>query len=664
MCGISAVIAFKKLMLEHLNAMNNQIIHRGPDDGGFVIFNDNNSIVLGVDESDYSCIMPYTSKHNINQLEDSRLEFNIGLAHRRLSIVDLSPLGHQPMVRSNLWITYNGEIYNYLEIREELKVLGHSFISESDTEVILAAYQEWGQGCLNKFNGMFAFVIYDTLKNIIFAARDRFGVKPLYYYQDDMGIYFASEIKQFSVLPNWRARLNHQRAHDFLVFGLTDHTSETLFDGVKQLRGGEYTIIEVGKIQDYKESGIDVNKWYLLSTVPSTVSYQNASNEFERLFKQSIKLRLRSDVEIGSCLSGGLDSSAIVCSMAEELVKQDKRDLLKTFSACSYHKEFDESEYIDVVNKYTNAQGFNCYPELKELFQQIEDITWHQDEPFGSTSIYAQWSVFELAKKNKVKVMLDGQGADEQLAGYQGLYFQILLNQLLSQGKIIQYVRELHYLKKHHNFHACNGVLKSILGVLPAFIKPLFGKLLGKNKYKTNWINYGSLVVENEDHFLKTGLNPKNIQDTLYSQIIYNNLPMLLHWEDRDSMAHSIESRVPFLDYNLVEYLISLPSNYKIKNGVTKKILRDGLRDLLPNIISNRMSKLGFVTPEEIWVKENPEYFRDKLIEAIKNSKGILDEKNTINIFEEIISGKRSFDFWLWRLISFGTWVKLFRVEV
>jgi asparagine synthase (glutamine-hydrolysing) len=627
MCGITVAIPIKKLSPTYIVKMNNQIIHRGSDDGGFVFFNDGNAHVCGVDETNYQCDTEFTPKYNISEVNNIQDVFDVAFAHRRLSIVDLSPLGHQPMSRDGLWITYNGEIYNYIEIRKDLINLGHKFISESDTEVILAAYQEWGYDCLNKFNGMFAFVIYDTVKNVIFAARDRFGVKPLYCYQDDTGIYFASEIKQFTVLPNWRAKLNHQRAHDFLVFGLTDHTNETLFDGVKQLRGGEYTIIEVDKIQDYRESGIAVNKWYLLSMVPSKVSYQNASNEFEQLFKKSIKLRLRSDVEIGSCLSGGLDSSAIVCAMAEELAKQDKRDLLKTFSACSYHKEFDESEYIDVVNKYTKAQGFNCYPELNKLFEQLEDITWHQDEPFGSTSIYAQWSVFELAKNNKVKVILDGQGADEQLAGYHGLYFQILLNQLLSQGKIIQYIRELYDLKKHHNFHVCNGILKSALGVLPTVIKPLVGKLLGKNKYKTNWINYDILVAKNEDQFMKTGLNPKNITDTLYSQIIYSNLPMLLHWEDRDSMAHSIESRVPFLDYNLVEYLISLPSNYKIKNGVTKKILRDGLKSLLPNVISNRMSKLGFVTPEEIWVKDNPEYFRDKLIEAIKNSKGILDEK-------------------------------------
>jgi asparagine synthase (glutamine-hydrolysing) len=663
MCGITAALCFKPLAIKHLVAMNNQIIHRGPDDGGFVFFTDNVIEQFGVDETNYGGKTIFTPKQNISQA-NSEKTFKLALGHRRLSIVDLSPFGHQPMLKNDYWITYNGEIYNYIEIRNELMKFGYTFISESDTEVILAAYQRWGKECLQKFNGMFAFVIYDTIKHEIFAARDRFGVKPLYYYQNASGIFFASEIKQFTVLPDWSAKLNHQRAYDFLVHSLSDHTAETMFRGVNQLRGGEYLIIELDKLIHYEKNGVASKRWYKLVANHNSKNYESASNEFENLFRKSIQLRLRSDVEIGSCLSGGLDSSAIVCTMAQELYRQDKTDLLKTFSACSHHKEFDESEYIDIVNQATSAESFRCYPELTDLFQSLDAITWHQDEPFGSTSIYAQWSVFELAKHNNLKVMLDGQGADEQLAGYQGLYFQILLNQLLSKGNLVQYCKELYYLHKYHKFNIRNGMLKSLLSLMPVSCKHIIGKVLGKNRYKTDWVNTQVLKITLTDPMIQTGLDNKSVQNTLYGQIVNNNLPMLLHWEDRDSMAHSIESRVPFLDYQLVELLIALPYDYKIKNGVTKKVMRDGLMNILPRSISGRMSKLGFVTPEEVWVKNNPELFKAKLVEAINLSAGILDREIVLSMFNEIVTGKRAFDFWLWRLISFGTWMKLFKVNI
>ena len=659
MCGISAVVTFKPIEVKSLIDMNDLIIHRGPDGGGFVLFNNEVVSICGTENSDYAYNSSYTPQCNINRVNAST-KFEFALAHRRLAIVDLSASGHQPMLKHDNWITYNGEVYNYIEIREELIGLGHVFTSESDTEVILAAYKEWGIVCLHKFNGMFAFVLYDKIKHCFFVARDRFGVKPLYYYQNEYGLFFASELKQFTVLPGWEAKLNHQRTHDFLVHGLTDHTNETLFAGVKQLRGGEYSIVDL-----YRPFEVKHTKWYRLSKHEQLLSYDNASKKFEKIFRDSIKLRLRSDVEVGSCLSGGLDSSAIVCVMAEELSRQGKTtELLKTISACSKHKAFDESEYVDEVNLVTHAKSFKCYPELEQLFNQLDQITWHQDEPFGSTSIYAQWSVFALAKDKKLKVMLDGQGADEQLAGYQGLYFQVLLNQLLNSGKVIQYIRELYYLHKHHGFNVKNGLFKSIMNLFPVKVKLVIGKVLGKNKYKTSWLNNSILKCINLDPFKQTGMDSSNIQNTLHAQLISNNVSMLLHWEDRDSMAHSIESRVPFLDYRLVEFLMSMPYDYKIKNGITKLIMRNGLKDILPHKINNRMSKLGFVTPEEIWVKENPELFRCKLIEAVDQSLGVLNKSIVLTMFDEIIAGQRSFDFWMWRLISFGNWMQVFKVKV
>jgi asparagine synthase (glutamine-hydrolysing) len=663
MCGITGFMAFNDgLDLKYIESMNKLIRHRGPDDEGYYIQDEfGGELILGGDDTSYSKDeYNYLPRDNINNLDNNKAKFALG--HRRLSIVDLSELGHQPLSieNGNYWITYNGEVYNHIEIRKELEDMGYKFISHSDTEVILTAYMEWGEGCLHKFNGMFAFIIYDKLLHKCFIARDRFGVKPLYYYQDTKGIYFASEIKQFTVLPEWQARLNHQRAFDFLVHGLTDHTNETLFRGVYQLRGGEFACVELNRLSDSKVFNLTPSKWYQLNTTLYKHDYFMACEDFKRTFLEAVKLRLRADVDVGSCLSGGLDSSAIVSAMALEL--ENSSNSIKTFSACSHYKEFDETRYVNIVTKHTDAVPFYCYPELDGLFSDIREITWHQDEPFGSTSIYAQWRVFELASQNKIKVMLDGQGADEQLAGYQGLYFQVMLNQLLKQFRLVRFIMELYWLKKIHGFNIYKGLLKAFLSILPTKFTSLIGKVLKKQKYLINWLNNDHLNYNNIDPF--SSLDKSSLQNTGYSQIIYNNLPMLLHWEDRDSMAHSIESRVPFLDFKLVELVCSMPDEYKIKDGVTKRVLRDALDGILPEAIKDRMSKLGFVTPEQLWISENAVLFKQQLEKSIASSLGVLNKDKVLNVFDEVISGKSAFDFWLWRVINFGQWMDLFQVKL
>ncbi|MCX8514228.1 MAG: asparagine synthase (glutamine-hydrolyzing), partial [Burkholderiales bacterium] len=636
MCGISGFIAFKNkfVLAKHLEQMTQQIKHRGPDDEGYFAINlkSQEFILSGVDSVkifDKKFAASYLPQQNVENLAEEQCK--LGFGHRRLAILDLSALGHQPLSidQGNYWICFNGEVFNYLEIKLELELLGYNFISTSDTEVILAAYKEWGEQCLAKFNGMFAFLVYDKLKQQVFIARDRFGIKPLYCYKDSQAIYFASEIKQFSILPSWQAKLNHQMAYDFLVYGLSDHRHETLFQDVFQLRGGEFAIINLANFEALNsnlemQQILKTKQWYELPQQAYLKGYNDAKNDFRTVFEQAVKLRLRSDVDIGSCLSGGLDSSAIVSVMANELDKQGKISKLKTFSACSEHAQFDEREYIEEVVKQTQAQSFYCYPDLERLLFKMDQITWHQDEPFGSTSIYAQWAVFAEAKQQKVKVLLDGQGADEQLAGYQGLYFQILLNQLLRRGNIVQLIKELKLLKKNHGFDSKKGLLKAIMSLFPDRVKVVVGKILGKQQYALDWLNTEKLKVKQINPFIQTGLAKANIKQTLKSQICYNNLSMLLHWEDRDSMAHSIESRVPFLDFRLVELIFSMPDEFKIYNGVTKRVLRDGLDGVLPNKIKNRMNKLGFATPEEIWLRDNEIIFRQLISEAVTISGGIL----------------------------------------
>jgi asparagine synthase (glutamine-hydrolysing) len=668
MCGITGFIAFtgKYTTLKQIEQMNNQIRHRGPDDEGYYCLSvDNQTLILAGNDTNQNHtpnLIPYLPEQQITDYQGQHI--SLALGHRRLSILDLSPFGHQPLSvdNNNYWISYNGEVYNYLEIRQELEILGHKFVSHSDTEVILSAYKQWGAQCLAKFNGMFAFIIYDAVNKHVFIARDRFGVKPLYYYSDESGIYLASEIKQFTQLASWQPHLNHQVAHDFLVYGLSDHTSQTMFKHVKQLRGGESAIINTlnfSSIADFQ-----INRWYHLDTSTKQIKYDTASQKFRELFIESVKLRLRSDVKVGSCLSGGLDSSAIVSVMADLLKERNSGELLNTFSACSVHKEFDEKEYIDEVVTHSKATPFYCYPNLDDLLAVNDKLTWHQDEPFGSTSIFAQWSVFELAKKQNVTVMLDGQGADEQLAGYQGLYFQIYLNELLANGKLVKFIQELKAFHKIHGIAIKPTLIKSVINLFPPTLKKQIGKFLGKPLYNISWLNNDAFSYQDINPFLVGGMNNCSVKDTLYAQIMHNNLSMLLHWEDRDSMAHSIESRVPFLDYRLVEFIFSLPTEYKINAGISKRILRDGLDGILPDKIKNRMSKLGFATPEEVWVKQNHLLFRDKLIDALEVCPTIFNRTQVLEIFDEIIAGKRAFGFWLWRIISFGTWFKLFKVKL
>lgn len=667
MCGITAIVAFNdNVDAKNIELMNNQLKHRGPDDEGYLIINNANGYLsLGGEDTNFvNSDLSYVPTDKISKYEEEKILLAFG--HRRLSIVDLSVCAHQPLSIDNdeYWIIYNGEVYNYLEIRKELELLGYKFNSHSDTEVILRAYSHWQEKCLNKFNGMFTFLILDKKRMQIFIARDRFGVKPLYYYQNETGIYFASEIKAFTILPQWQANLNHHRAYDFLVNGLLDHTEETLFANVKQLRGGEYAVIDLLNLNDLQKNGLLKQKWYYLEEKNSKSEYQSACNDFKSMFIDAVKLRLRSDVAVGSCLSGGLDSSAIVTVINKIHKEENNKNLQLTFSAYSSFKKFDEREYINEVVKENQVNDYYCEPSLENLFAINDKITWYQDEPFGSTSIYAQWSVFELAKEKNIKVVLDGQGADELLAGYQGLYFQVYLNELFHHGKFIKFIKEAMQLRKLYGFRLNALILKSIFSLAPAILKNLIGKILGKKQYRLDWINKDKLNFYTNNVQISNSINDHNVKELSYKQLIYSHLPMLLHWEDRDSMVHSIESRVPFIDYRLVELAYSMPSNYKINNGVSKRVLRDSLDGILPKKIKNRISKLGFVTPEEIWLKNNKELFRQKLIDAIDVSEGILNKTQILSIFEEIVNGSRQFDFWIWRLISFGTWMRIFKVSL
>lgn len=667
MCGIAGILSQVPVATAVLLSMNNAIRHRGPDDEGYALFSQSGPVCFGGNDSPEEVFVTHSEHRPQGLLENADTSCGyLAFGHRRLSIVDLSVLGHQPMSYANgrYWITYNGEIYNHLELRTELEAAGYRFVSHSDTEVILAAYDHWGEECLSRFNGMWAFALYDTKAGTLFFARDRFGVKPLYYWvAPDGALYFGSEIKQFTVVPGWRAQVNGQRAYDFLVWGLTDHTEETLFKHVYQLRPGHSAIVDVQSWTGHVAGGrLQANRWYTLTAQPFTGTFVEAATQFRDKFVDSVALRLRADVAVGSCLSGGLDSSSIVCVANQLLRDQDAHSLQSTFSACADVAKFDERIWIKEVVKKTNVDAHYVVPSLENLFAESPLIAWHQDEPYASTSIYAQWNVFRLAAENDVKVMLDGQGADEQLAGYQA-YFAPRLLGLLLKGKWVAFWLEMQMIRRMHGY-SMQKLLSSVGSFfLPQRLQNFVRRATGRAYTSPAWLNASALGAEPANPFIKFGGPTNSIKSLSISQLTATNLQMLLHWEDRNSMAHSIESRVPFLDFRLVEFVLGLPDEYKLSSGITKQVQRAGMSGILPDTIRDRRDKLAFVTPEEVWLKElAPDLFRAKLDLAIQRSGGIL-KPSAREELEDIISGRRPFNFGVWRMISFGEWLDQFSVE-
>lgn len=666
MCGIAVLITLNgsPQPLKSISSMLDAIRHRGPNDEGIVFFR----------HQTYEGI-PYATNETINDVFGSLLPYApnekfdgavppdsiMAFGHRRLSIVDISSKGHQPMCYANkrYWITFNGEIYNYQEIRQDLELLGHQFLSNTDTEVILAAYAQWGKECLHRFNGMWAFVIYDRQTEKIFVSRDRFGVKPLYYWFSEKNfLAFASEIKEFTVLPCWKATMNGARVYDYLVYNLMDHTSETLFRGVYQIRGGEAFEICINDITDR----LPIYRWYTLCPKKFDSNFEQASHDFRELLKNSVKLRLLADVQVGSCLSGGLDSSSIVC-LANDILKDGKKEeVQKTFSACSDVKRFDEREFVDEVTSTRNIEAYYTYPSVDNVLEVLDAIIWHQDEPIGSTSVYAQWLVFQLAADHEVKVMLDGQGADELLCGYHD-FFGFRYADLFRAGRWKALIKELKAAKELHGYTEVSSLKSMRTSLLPESWKKIAKKVFTQETLQLSWLNTDKLGLNSGQGKLNIPLS-RSVNELSHVKMIYTGLPLLLHWEDRDSMAHSVESRVPFLDYRLVEFIISLPEDFKICDGYTKRILREGMRGILPEKIRMRIDKIGFATPEEDWIRvQKPDLFRKMLKESVKQSQGILKEE-AIEELEKIIEGNKPFSSQIWRMICLGVWIKIFGVQI
>jgi len=591
MCGILGFYSSKGMQpyRQALQAANNIIAHRGPDGAGFALFRG-----------------PSGSQDVVateSLLENSGLEnCNLVLGHRRLAIIDLTASGFQPMCNRDrsLWITYNGEVYNYIELRDELKAAGHTFVSTSDTEVILHAYQEWGDACVTRFNGIWSFAIADLERQRLFCSRDRLGVKPFYYYSDGQHFVFGSEIKQLLCFPFVPKQKNERAIYEFLAFAAVEYGDETFFAGISKLMQG------CNLIFDWREFTVKIAPYYQPQfETDDRISAADAAAQFRYLLADAVRLQLRSDVEVGSCLSGGLDSSSIVCLMHDQLLREGKSDIQHTFSSHFEEKDANELEYMQEVIARTGVDAKFTYPTPADLVQDLERLVWHQEEPFGSTSIFAQWSVFKLIHANQVKVVLDGQGADEQLAGYIGLY-PYYLNELYDKR---QWLRVTWEAWRYHRLHGQDWFPRAP-GMVEKALRLFYHPQPISQTNPVEWINPDlaarhyehSQYIANQQvkHFGETD----HLDNILYQLTFLNNLQSLLKYEDRNSMAFSVEARVPFLDHRLVEFIFSLPPRLKIRNGYTKRVLRDGMQGILPEKIRWRVGKLGFATPEKAWQRQ------------------------------------------------------------
>jgi len=601
MCGIAGILlqAPNNLAPRDLKKMTDAITHRGPDGEG----------------------------------QWSNQKSTVHLGHRRLSIIDLSNHAAQPMSFANRYqIVHNGEIYNYSEIKSFLQKKGYLFLSKSDTEVIIAAYDYWKEKCLQQFDGMFAFAIWDEKEEILFAARDRFGEKPFYYYKDQESFIFASEMKAIWAL-GIEKNIDNKMLLNYLTIGHLQNCinkKQTFFEGIYSLPPAHCLSFKL-KLNTQLEI---TRFWNINKEKIIKISESDAIEKFTELFTRSISRRLRSDVTLGTSLSGGLDSSSITCiiSQLQNINLQNKiTDNLQTFSAVFPEFKNDESTYIKSITQQLNSTNHQTQPNANDLIHDFEKLCYHQEEPFQSSSIFAQYKVFELAKKHQVKVLLDGQGADEILAGYPK-YISWYLQEVLSREKFGATKSEKKlFIQNNQPFHW--NIKNNFAAFFPSYAALYLEKFEYRKTISHPDINMDFLNLLKERKWF--GIHKPivtKLNDILHFNTIEMGLEELLRFADRNSMAHGREVRLPFLNHELVEFVFSLPSTLKMNMGWTKFLLRKVMEAKLPNEIVWRKEKIGFEPPQKNWMKEPAleEYIQEakrKLVNAGILTKKVLDKK-------------------------------------
>lgn len=603
MCGISGVVNRDNspVNADVINRMNRLIEHRGPDGNGTFFGS------------------------------------NFALGHQRLSILDLSEDGKQPMTfASDYTMVFNGEVYNYIELKEELVSAGFEFRTKTDSEVILAAYKHWGTDCVKRFNGMWSFVIYDHQRNVLFGSRDRFGIKPFYYTVNEKVFGFGSEIKQLLDFQGTIAA-NKDVLIQYLISGLEEHSNETFFKNILKLDPGsnlEYNLLDhTFKISSYysleEKEGIE------------NLDEKESIARYEQQLFEAVRLRMRSDVEVGSCLSGGMDSSAVV-SMSAEVLRGESKNKMKSIHAKVEDDGLNESHFAKQVSDYCNTDMVTVQPTTEDFLSHIDAVIETQEEPFGSPSIFLQYFVLKKARELNCLVMLDGQGGDETLLGYERYYPAVI-----QRKKGFSRIKEFNRIAKHSRL--------SKLELLKYYFYFTNDKLRVRRLKKKHahfkdsvWDQFDStLLKEYADRYL-------NIFELQKLEITRTQLPHLLKYEDKNSMAHSVETRLPFLDYKCVELALSINNDYKIIDGWSKYVLRKATENRLPKEVVWRRSKLGFNAPESRWLGEAAKNMQ----EAVQGS-ALLNELLDMDKFNFAELDMRS----KWRYFNVAKWEQIYKVN-
>jgi len=567
MCGIAGFVSRTGTPPDRgvLDAMTAAVAHRGPDGHG--VF----------------------------------LDERVGLGHRRLAIIDLSEAAAQPMTCqvSGRVIVYNGEIYNYRELRAELSD-GYAFRTQSDTEVILAAYDRWGTACLQRFNGMWAFAIHDARADTLFCARDRFGVKPFYFLDDPRFFAFGSELRQLlPLLPSTQASRAVLLA--YLAFGIDERGDETFFAGLRRLSPGHCLSLDLSR------GTARVERYYRIPrrAAPVEQTPQQAADELAGLLADAVRLRLRSDVPVGTCLSGGLDSSSIA-ALAAELTAGSGRQFA-AITAASESPLNDESGYARQVVDQSGLDWHRIQPDYDTFSTSIDEVVHAQEEPFSTPSVCMQFFVMQEARRSGIPVLLDGQGGDEVLLGYER-YAVPALRETLAASGLMAALRAMRDLARHN---AKLPLQRQALMLGYFSSSPVRWRRLRHRLGNPRWFPSRETF---DQHF---GAPAASVFDCQRREVEQDTVPHLLRYEDKNSMWHSIETRLPFLDYRIVEFGLNLPVATKLAGGWTKWTLREAMRHRLPGDITWRRGKQGFEAPDHLWLpRKTPE-----MLAAIRSSR-------------------------------------------
>ena len=597
MCGIAALFALSGKPVDPIaiRRMTESLVHRGPDAYGHF------------------------------------REGAVGLGFRRLAILDLSPAGNQPMVSDDgrFVIVFNGEIYNYVELRKELINVGYPFRSTGDGEVLLNAYLHWGPDCLSRLNGMWAFLVYDRSQRSLFGSRDRFGVKPLFVHRGREQVLFASEIKAIRASGLYRGGVNWRVASRFLIEGHLDDSTESFYEGIEPIAAGSaFQLDATGTWRTWRYW--DLNKLEL-------PDIQNPAREFAELFEDAVRLRLRSDVPVGVCLSGGLDSTSILCAAARQRSESNQSASGPMQAFCYFAKEFDESRYIADTLAMTSAELKELQTGPRELWDSVRQMLWHQDEPVHTMTAAVGYHLMKLVASHGVRVVLNGQGADETIGGYFS-YFSDYWHELLARGRWRQACAEATAFARTHGGNPAGYMKEAVLRLLTTSLHHValyraFAQGRDARRVRGHSWFTRDLTAKFPKIVRPVGVNDLNA--ALKQSVTTSPLPLYLRIEDRNSMAHSVEARLPFLDYRLVSYLFGLPAHWKVRGPANKFILREAMQERIPESVRTRPDKMGFPTAGQKWfAQELYEPMADILASRRVKERGIYNMQTVIRDLE------------------------------